>query len=49
VSTRNEKNEKAAAKRKTDSAALRESLIFKLKISTKFSKSPNLFPTATPK
>jgi hypothetical protein len=34
---------------KENSAALRENLTFKLKFSDKFSRSPNLFPTATPK
>jgi hypothetical protein len=42
--------EKAAAeKKKTGSAALRESLTFNKKPSTKFSISPILSPTATAK
>jgi len=40
---------KPPLKERKDSAAQRESLPFKLKFSTKFSRLPNLFPTTTPK
>ena len=46
---KNEKNEKAAAGKKTNSATLRENLTFKTKSSNRISRSSNLIPTTTKK